>query len=224
MKIIDKNTYLIIGLFLITLLTSIFNSCQLNNRGVFFLDDYNQKDSLQIQKYILFSTYERKRLNYGIVRSDSDSLFEIFKNSLIKLDLPIDLDSKSKNIVNQRIINNYHSSYNVIDRIDYDSIISYLGEVNLDENILLPLIKFNYMKSHDASSAGVDVYYIGQLTIVFFIIKNNNVIYANEAFHSERVDSEYHPYAYSDFNIPIPQEDWDNLVKKIMREYTERLK
>lgn len=199
------------------------NSC--SYYGYYFEDRRNYvfqeaylNDSLELSDYILFGTYRRKRLDYGNVRLKSDSLFTIFKESISKIQLPISFDRNIRNRSNKRIIDTYHSRAK---HISAENIKGYtnIEDVSDSKRIIIPVIKFNFYTDRTTSGSGGD--YITHLSLAIYVLEKNNVVYYKKMRHMEKQhDLSAH---LNDFQVPIPQEKWDNLVKEVMKEYIERL-
>ena len=193
-----------------------------NRRNYVFQETY-PNDTLVISDYILFGTYRRKRLDYGIVRLNNDSLFTIFKEAINKTSLPIYFESKGRNLSNKKIIERYHSRFKHISLEDM-KIYANVKDVGDSKQTIIPVIKFNFHADTHAGTYGSAIkYYITHLSLSVFIFENNNIVYYKKMRHIEKVDDEYIPNYYNYYQVPIPPDNWDGLVKEAMKEYIERL-
>ena len=216
-----NRSILVIAVVLLILV--VFNSCgvyrQKDRMRQTFLKTYNLSDSLFLNDIICFGL-SGEGLRYRNINVDRDSLSKIFVNSLVKLNLPVNITPEKTRIYNKRCIN---GEYVRKKNIDFECL-KKLRRRNNNEYTILPIIELMFSKSYNVNAAGSDTYYITLLCISIFIFKNDEVVYYKQMGHSERVDSEFHPYSYTDFNIPIPQKHWDGLVREVMKEYIDRLK
>jgi hypothetical protein len=184
-----------------------------------FLKSYNESDSLFLNDIICFGL-SGEGFGYRNINVDRDSLAKIFTNSLAKLNLPVNITPDKIRVYNKRCLN---GEYVRKKNIDFDCL-KMLRRRNNNEYTILPIIELMFSKSYNVNAAGSDTDYITLLSISIFIFKNDEVVYFKKMSHLERVYSEFHPYLYTDFNIPIPEEHWDGLVREVMNEYIERLK
>ena len=178
-------------------------------------------DTLFLSDYILFGTYSQKRLNYGIVRLKSDSLFTIFEKSIKKTQLPISINN-NRNVSNKRIIDKYHSRAKHI-KAENIKVYTKASKMGNSKRVIIPVIKFNFNTDNHCSDAGCDTYYVVHLSLAIFILENNEVIYYKKMRHEEKLDDDNIPDYYNYYNVPIPKEKWDKLVLDVMKEYIERL-
>lgn len=188
-----------------------------------FETSYNINDTLHLSDYILYGLYDQVGLkNFDIVYLNDDSLFNKFIDSFELLELPLNLNNAHNNKITESFLKNRYSRYKKIDK-DY---IKAIAKKQDEKTFIIPII-FKYFKSiRHGGIAGADTYptFYCHFSLAVFIIKNNKIIYYKQMRHVESVDSEFHPYKFEDFKIPIPQEHWDGLVKEVMREYIERRK
>ncbi len=192
-----------------------------NRRNYVFQEVYSN-DTLVVGDYILFGTYNHKQLNYSEVNLNSDSLFSIFKKSINKTGLTICFGDKGKNLSNKKIIERYNSQSKHIGSEDIN-VYPNIKDGADSKRIIFPVIKFNFRTDNHCGSAGCDEFYITNLSLSIFILENNNVIYYKKLRHTEKSDLSF-PDHHSFYQLPIPQEKWNNLVKDAMKEYIERLK
>ena len=192
-----------------------------NKRNFQFKESYSN-DTLVINDYILFGTYRRKRLDYGIVRLNNDSLFTVFKEAINKTELPIYFESKGRNLSNKKIIERYHSRFKHINLEDI-KIYANVKDVGDSKQTIIPVIKYNYHSENDCGAAGCDRYYITHLSLAIYILENNKVIYYKKMRCVEKSDFSIPDY-YNYYQVPIPPDNWDGLVKEVMKEYINRLK
>lgn len=218
----------------IALFFVIISGCKLSKtykpdekRFYVFNNTYSSSDSLYFQNYVLYAIARKGELvaEDTRVRLNSDSLIKVFKNSISQLKevrMNIDTSTPLLNRVNSSYFSNPEFRYKLYDK---DYIIS-LANKEKDVISFVPVVGLLYDTFRSASlGAGADTYpmLICHLSIAVFIIKNEEILYYKQMRYVESVDGEFHPYAYHDFNIPIPQEHWDGLVREVMKEYIERL-
>jgi len=218
--------------YIIAILASIIiiYSCKSKNgylyeqKGYYnFEPTYNRNDSLYLSDYILYSLHSKSGHDkFGSVNLNDDSLFNIFKASLKRLDLPIKYNTVNNNKLTDEFIRNHFLKYKNIDK-------EYIKRMTKQLNgktAVIPIILKLFNKFTNVSSGGADTYpsYICHFSLAVFIIKNNKIIYYKQMRHVESVYGEFHPYKYEDFHIPIPHEHWDGLVREVMKEYIERMK
>jgi hypothetical protein len=212
----------ILVIVVVLLILVVFNSCGVyshkDRMRYSFLKSYNVSDSLFLNDIICFGL-SGEGFSYRSINVDRDSLSEVFVNSLAKLNLPVNITPEKIRIYNKRCIN---GEYVRKKNIDFECL-KKLRRRNNNEYSILPIIELLFSTSYQTGSAGSSAYYVSLLSISIFIFKNDDVVYYKKMSHPESVDSEFHPYSYTDFNIPIPQKHWDGLVREVMKEYIERL-
>lgn len=224
----NKNTYL----KLISLVFVLLIGCKLSNtyipderRNYIINEKYSFKDTLFIKNYILYGNADVGTIHnpWKRVELNSDSLIDIFKISISKIE--------SINVcVNKPLFNRVKSdSYRSnpllkYKKIDRNEIIS-LARIGLNEISLIPVINFSFYSTRWSGSGQSDTYprFICHFNIAVFIVKNEEIIYYKQMRYVEKVNSEFYPYEFEDFHIPIPQKHWDGLVREVMKEYIERL-
>ena len=223
-----KEAFILIGLLFYALICSCsYNGFYYENRRNYVFQEAYSNDTLVISDYILFGTYRRKRLDYGIVRLNNDSLFTVFKEAINKTELPIYFESKGRNFSNKKIIEQYHSRAKHINPEDIN-VYANIKDVGDSKQIIIPVIKYNYHSENDCGAAGCDRYFITHLSLSVCIFENNKIVYYKKMRYVERVDVEHIPNYnyynhYNYYQVPISQDKWDGLVKKVMKEYIERL-
>jgi hypothetical protein len=199
--------------------SSIYNYT--NRKHYTFEKSYKSNDSLLFEKYILFGLSFEGLKNRKIA-IENDSIMNIFIHSINKLGLPIQTSNKIENIEQLNCTTGKILKYKNINK-------KCLKESFIQKKYkayILPIISLSFGKSTHLSTAGADKYphFVVILDVAIFIIKNDEVYYYKQMSYVESIDSEYHPYKFEDYKIPIPQKHWDGLVKEVMREYLERRK
>ena len=212
--------YFVLILFLINSCYYIEGCYHQNRKSYMFKESYSN-DTLFVSDYILFGTYRRKRLEYGVVRMNNDSLFNIFKESVNNAELPIYFDNKERNLSNKNMIESYHSRASDIDieSINRFTTIEFTDDL---KRVMIPVIKFNFHSDNHCGSPGCDKYYVTHLSLSIYIIENNELIYYKKIRCVEKSDFSIPDY-YDYYQVPIPKEKWNTVLKKVMKEYTERL-
>lgn len=190
-----------------------------NKKHYTFEVAYSQKDTLHIHDYILHGFARNNK--HAKIQLNDDSLFNIFKRSITKLNIPLSFANSHQNAINPNFEEN---KYLVYKKIDFTYLYS-LAKNNQNKTILIPIIYKNY-SWHNGYGPN-DTYPTNRcfLILAIFIIKNDTIVYFKILSLEESIDTEYNrDNKYEDFNIPISQERWDNLVEDVMLEYINRLK
>lgn len=192
-----------------------------NKRNYHFQESYTN-DSLYVGDYVMFGTYMRERLNYGMVRLNNDSISSVFSQAVKGTSLPISFQNNGRNLSNQQIISSFQSRARHVSK---NTIIDLIKTIRIDNSskVIIPVIKFNYHTYNGGSVAGVTKYFVTNLSLSIFIIENNEIIYYKKMRYEVRADDEHISRYHKYYPLPIPQEKWDGLVKEVMREYIERL-
>lgn len=193
-----------------------------NKKNYHFQESYTN-DSLYIGDYVMFGTYMRRRLNYGVVRLNNDSIFSVFSQAVKSTSLPTTIQSNGRNLSNQQIISSFQSRARHISK---NTIIDLVKTYRIDNSskLVIPVVKFNFSTRSYGGPEGLTTYYITNLSLSVFILENNEIIYYKKMRYDEvRDDDEYIPYYLDYIHLPIPQERWDGLVQEVMKEYIERI-
>lgn len=215
-----------LGGFFLVLLFVMASSCSYNKNFIgqkhysVVQESYQPNDTIYLKDFTVYSTsmYRDYRLK---VEHHGDSLFNVFKSGINKLNLNLRNVEGGRNYAQLSFFSDAHLSYQKINR----SLIFKSASQFPDKTIIFPVI-LNYhrlFKDFDRSSHHFPKfgYY---LTLAVFIVKNKEVLYFKQTRHFVLVNHRDHPFKFEDFHIPIPQEKWDELVKEVMHEYIERLK
>jgi hypothetical protein len=221
-----QNNTCVKYLFSILLLLLIYG-CQSNgyyfeNKRFFeFKHSYSGQDTLLVSDYVFYGINQIDLNNHEVISLNEDSLVGLFKFSIQNLKIPLHFSLSTTNKLNEDFERNPALKYKGMKL----KTLLLSNNIKNNQTILLPIINFNFNKSHSAHPAGRDPYphYVCHLTLAVFIVKDEEVIYYKQMSHAEIVDGEFHPYPYEDFNIPISQEKWDGLVREVMKEYIERV-
>ena len=184
-----------------------------------FQNSYNKQDSLHLSDFIFYGISEEPNFRLKIDLND-DSLYNILKGSLSKLKLPIHYKSNKTNYSN---LSYFIDKYLPYEKINKSLIFKSANSFN-DKHLIFPVLQL-YFRQRINFDPSITVYprYYCYLSLAIFIVKNREVLYYKQVRHEEVVNKEYHPYEFEDYHVPISQENWDGLVKEVMKEYIERL-
>lgn len=144
-----------------------------------------------------------------------DSLFTFLKNELNKINLNLVFSENSKNLISDSLwIGRYGHNYNNVNKIDTCFIKNKIR--NKNKITLVPVIHYreSYTNNH------VDRVYNLKVTLSFFIIEKNRIIYASNKVKTKRVSyvdiEEFH---IKQINVkPL----WKELVYESFQPYIER--
>jgi hypothetical protein len=169
------------------------------------------KEKLFVSNYV-FDSWDSSGQGYGYQKDTAnyspDSIMGVFLHSLIQLELPFLLDT---NIQQQLKSENFRK----LNKID-TNLIKSLAVQNSDIVSLIPIISFDY------SFDQLHITYHFYLQIMIYLVKNDEIIYVNHAYSYIK---NFKPKKHSIEERPIhTQQQWDNLVKKVMQPYIDRLK
>jgi len=184
------------------------------------LKSYEKIEEIYLEHYVICNNINRLTKN-EVAEINEDSVLNIFSAALKKSNIKIIINSK-ENLCDST------SHFNVpvkLSKIDNDKITSIS---NPDSTLkLFPVIYINnrslkhlYFTSNGIPGGGEylrDTF----LTIVIYLIKNNEIIYLKSARYGP-VSSETATY---DEEPPkkLEQEHWDRLVRLVMSDYIKRL-
>jgi hypothetical protein len=222
----------IIYIVFILLTVVIFNSCyvinstngfRLRNKEHYHFElNYSKKDTIIVSDFIMYGIEKHDEYNVtsSYVKTNIDSLFNIIKNKVNDLNIPLLFDFVNINIHNPDFIKNQYLEYK---KINFTDILSSANKFE-NKSVLFPIIRISYSSS-TMSESSLDEHYCN-IQLAIFIIKNGKITYFKHMSHVESVDSESYTFLYTDpnFTIPIPQHNWDGLVQEVLREYIYRLK
>lgn len=152
---------------------------------------------------------------------NADSVFQIFRTSISKLDIPLSYDGDNRNKFDSSFHRNWMRPFN-------QEVINRVAEFNgeSEKSFLVPLIKIRH--SHRSgtfiTSAGVmhgSPYLLrNTVYLVVYIIKSGTIVYSRSAlFLGEEYESDYHIA----IKHTLKQQDWDNLVALAMNDYITRI-
>lgn len=184
-----------------------------------FEEFYNSSDSLLLADYIIYGISENQNFRLKIELND-DSLFNILKSSLSKQQLNINYEDENHNYSNLSFFSDEYLTLKKINK----SILFKSASDYPDKKLIFPVL-LKYYKHRTNFDASVTVYprFYCQITLAVFVVQNCEVLYYKQVRHEEIVNKEYHPFEFEDFHIPISQQDWDDMIKEVMKEYIERL-
>lgn len=199
------------------LLTSLMLQACVHNYGDYLHDEqrhyiydgvFNMNDTISIGHYQVHSNKWQ----------DSDSLFNHFRLALINSEIPIHFSDSIKNVQ----INDFRDNRYLHARKIEDARIKVHAEtcINCTDLIMVPIISIRFEATNYASSAGSNILYSCRISLSIRLVQNNEIIYFKQLRIVEYGDREN----YQNYNFPIPQEQWDGLVREVMKEYIERLK
>ena len=217
------------GVFLILFLFLLgCRDYRVTNRRYSVVKNYS-KSNICIQNYILCNNtrnvWNIVELEGKNLELNTDSVFNVFKSAISKLELDIII----KDFNNNYCTNSFHSNHHLkIKNIDKEAILEVARYCTDAELILVPVIYLDnlYQRHIYFSSKGVPGggYYMRDtfLNMVVYIVKNDEIIYLKSARFGP-VSSET---ATPDEDPPkkLTQENWDKLVELVMRDYIKRLK
>jgi hypothetical protein len=200
----------------LSLIFFVFTLFSCKTKNVIY-DYYEKENQIKITHYYLRdcrTPLYKRNCNNGL----SDSLFKLFNNELIKLELPLkfvdSIQNKMELAVWKKNKDYYYYHHN---RIDTSFILSSIKDST--GCFLVPFI--HYTDHHMSSFSGVT--YSIFLCVSIFIIKNNKIIYSmygqkqsNSFFYVELKELDL-----SEINIKAM---WEETVKEAMQPYLERLK
>ena len=211
-------------IYILALLLAV--SCGLNKRPVDekqffrFLESYNSQDTLYLKDYIVYNTSKGRdyRLN---IRMHEDSLFTILKSALNNLNINIQQVEQGHNYANLSFFSDEYLTYENINK----SLLFKSASHFPDKYVLFPVLLLYHERlvNLDATRPGFPKFSCS-LSLALLIVKDGEVVYYKQARYNETVKRDDHPFDYEDFNIPIPEERWDELVKGAMQPYIDRLK
>ncbi len=187
---------------------------------------YSELDTLHLKSFILcnsqdysleegFTFSPRKR----VTPINEDSIINIFKNSLTKLNMHVNFAPDNENHCDTA----FHRNYPVrIGRIDNERIKEMAFH---DENrtTLIPFIRINqrtHVRVQGSPATNSVINKVSFLTLTIMVVQNDEITYrkAYEYSIGQHVEEKTDPYP------KIEQIHWDNLVRLAMEDYLERMK
>lgn len=188
--------------------------------------NYSKKDTLHLKDYIFcyskgyeddegFMYSPRNRIS----ATNEDSVFNIFKTSIARLELPIVELSENQN----RCDNSFHSNYPVrIHKIDEEQI-QLIADIDESCTVLVPFIRImqrTHVRIQGDPATNAVINKVSFLNLIIMILKNNQIVYRRSFQYSfgKHVEDRSDPYH------PIEQIHWDNIVRLAMEDYMERMK
>jgi hypothetical protein len=192
---------------LISTLTLIFYSCA----PIKIIQKSYPKEKLFISNFV-FDSWDSSGQGHGyqkdIANYSPDSIMQVFLQSLNQLNFPIILDTN----IRQQLKDENFRKLNKIDT----NLIKKLAVKNSDIISMIPVIIFDY--SFDQQHISYHLY----LKLMIFLVKNDEIVYVNNDVY---VLSNFQAKEYSFEERPIHrQRHWDELVRKVMQPYIDRLK
>jgi len=187
------------------------------------VDGSYSKDTLYINGYVFYDDVVN---SWGISQSwspymNSDSVFTVFKTALFRIKNNIVVKEGNFNFSDSTFHRNWGRRFDndLLSRII--SITQGQGKLHL-----VPLIKMTQaarsgMYFTSSGAAGGSRYLIqNQLELVIYLIKDNSIIYSRAAFCLGR---SYPAYDLKEIQHTLTQQDWDELVALVMKDYVDRL-
>jgi hypothetical protein len=192
---------------LISTLIFIFYSCA----PIKIIQKSYPKEKLFISNFV-FDSWNSAGWGYGYEKDtviySPDSIMQIFLHSLTQLDLPIILDDK----IEQQF---KYENFRKLNKIDTNKIKS-LAVQQTDIISIIPVISLRY------SFETYNYIYYSYLQCMIFLVKNGEIIYINHDICNLK-NIEAKEYSFEERPIHT-QKDWDELVRKVMQPYIDRLK
>ena len=228
-------------LFVLFSILSGCNKYSYHNRIHRVVNKKYEQDTLRISKHILciglykisFSFWEIGQSHKLDDKSDfqtffdTDSLYNAFKNSMEKVNKTTPVQYANSDAINYCDDNFLEKKKLKFRHFDIDRILDIIGDTK-GETVLFPaiFIENNYRnESSGRIGSGVSVdagYYIKSLSlkIMILIVKDNEIIYLRTGLY---VSDKYYTYDKRNKTMLLEQENWDNLVKLVMKDYIKRL-
>jgi len=187
------------------------------------IQEMYSSDTIVMQNYMFYHdvTNSWDKVQDWTHQLSGDSVVEIFKTSLSKLSLNIDYKKYSTNNVDSTFHQNWRKPF---DHCLQEKIYSLAKDKS--EIQLVPLIKItnNYqsgMYFTSSGAAGGSRYLMrGKVYLIIYLIKNNSIIYSRSGLFL----SDLHPaYDMKEVMHTLTQQDWDELVALVMKDYLDRL-
>jgi len=187
------------------------------------IESYYARDPIVIADFIfcnnIVGPWDRiKDLPYYM---NEDSVLTIFERSLMKLNQPISLDKRGANLCTPTLRRRW------LKKLD-ESSIHRIVQSAVDSNLvyLFPVITFTHGYiggMHYTSSGGVggSRYSMDNiLNIDLIIIKKGKIVYQRSGV---KLGSPYPGYEIMEIQHTLTQQDWDELVALVMKDYVDRL-
>jgi hypothetical protein len=216
-------------IWLISSIIILFTGCKAYRfdykRQHIVVPNYNSADTLLLSGYVLCNSLRNdNKLNSEVDFGEGvnlDSVFDIFKTSISKLNLPIKFYENE---------NRCDSSFRANWRMKIDETNSNISRVKVIDtsNVIqiIPVVHLtNFYQKHIYVSGGVfgGGHYIKQtiLRVMIYVVKGDEIIYLKSAKYFGET---YHSNNPKETRTNLEQEHWDKLVELVMRDYIKRLK
>jgi hypothetical protein len=219
-----KPRIVLIFLLSVFLCHSCWMSRYQNEGKKYFNSYYDKNDTVYLKDYILCSSMRNmfignKTSAYYI---NPDSIFGIFKNSLEQFDFPIKFYSKSNvycdsSFYLKRLTNIKSDEIIVSETIE--SIGS--GKIQMVPVILIDNSDMVVGSVSPAGALNTQKSRSTFLRIIIYLTRDDQIIYKKAMFYSAK------PAYVNDgqkVEVNIKQEHWNELMRRIMKEYVQRLK
>lgn len=203
------------------------------NSGYYFgfkerveLKEKYELEEIYLNDYIMYGSQYQRTSNpkYGRISLKSDSLFNLFKDAVSNLGLPVEVNKNNSNRMSGKFLKYNELDHKYPEDKGLAYIISVVGDTQ-NKTVMVPLISKLYERYWAVNSAGSDTYpyFICRMYFTVFLVRNKEIIYSKQLRYVETIDSEFHDFEFHDFHIPIPQKHWDGLFREVMKEYIQRL-
>ena len=152
---------------------------------------------------------------------NADSVFGLFRASLCKLQKNVIVEEGNLNIIDSSFHRNWTKRF---DSEHTARIISLSKDKNRLQ--LVPLLKMTHgsrsgMYFASSGAVGGSRYLLrNDLDLIVYILRNDSIVYSRAAFF---LGEEYPAYDLKDIQHTLTQQDWDELVALVMKDYVDRL-
>jgi hypothetical protein len=189
---------------------------------LYVLDEYPLNEEIIIKDYFFDRGLLRSFYANEIHTNNTDSLFQIVSTSIDTLNLSILFKNPQNNTIDANIWKSKRNKISFIhEKLDTNYIKSII-EIDSNKTMLIPLVRF--FEIHSRHEGGTN--YSQRIKLSIFLIKNNHIIYSSNNWK----DSKLKMYTNNQELLEIDktsfftQKDWDELVRKVMQPYIDRLK
>jgi hypothetical protein len=189
---------------------------------LYVLDEYPLNEEIIIKDYFFDRVVSNGFFYDDIETNNVDSLFQIVSTSINKLNLPIHYNEPQNNTIDSNIWKSKRNQNDFIHKKLDTNYIKSIIEIEPNKTMLIPLVRF--FELHDGHEGGTN--YSQRIKLSIFLIKNNHIIYSSNNWKDSKLkmytnDQELLEIDKTSF---FTQKDWDELVRKVMQPYIDRLK